>query len=60
MRPILHIEQLNVSYNRTKILNDLSLELQRGEILGIVGESGSGKSTFLKAVMGFLGDNGII
>ena len=42
MRPILHIEQLNVSYNGTKILNDLSLELQRGEILGIVGESGSG------------------
>lgn len=60
MRPILHIEQLNVSYNGTKILNDLSLELQRGEILGIVGESGSGKSTFLKAVMGFLGDNGRI
>ncbi|MDD5953501.1 MAG: ABC transporter ATP-binding protein [Oscillospiraceae bacterium] len=56
----MNVEQLDVSYNGTQILKDLTLELNQGEILGIVGESGSGKSTLLKTMMGILGDNGQI
>lgn len=60
MATILAVEKLNVSYNGTMILKDLTLELEKGEILGIVGESGSGKSTLLKAMIGLLGDNGCV
>lgn len=59
-RPILETKNLEVSYDKTKILQDISLSAKQGEILGIVGESGSGKSTFLRAVMGLLGNGGQI
>lgn len=48
----LAIEKLSVSYGGKPVLKDLSLTLQRGEILCVVGESGSGKSTLLRAVLG--------
>lgn len=54
----LTIESLNVEYRTngtaTKAVDDASLILRRGEILGIAGESGSGKSTIAKSVLGLL------
>lgn len=52
---LLRIEDLDVSYRNdegavTPAAMDVSLELERGEILGIVGESGSGKSTVAMSV----------
>ena len=41
-----------------KALNDVSLHLKEGEVLGIVGESGSGKSITMKGIMGILPKNG--
>lgn len=53
---MLYINDLNIgiknSSQKTYILRNLSLELKRGEILGIGGESGSGKTILSKAVMG--------
>ncbi len=40
--------------NPTTILHDVSLDLHRGEILGLIGESGAGKSTLGNAVLGLL------
>ena len=45
---------------KTSEYRDVSFELKQGEILGIVGESGSGKSTIIKAIMGLLGEEGLV
>lgn len=52
MAKLLEIKGLYGSYGETQILQDISLSLSRGEILGLVGESGSGKSTLLNAITG--------
>ncbi len=53
--PILEIEHLSVDYilasGRLRAVNDVSLSLNTGEILGVVGESGSGKSTLALALL---------
>ena len=55
---VLSVDRLRVELvrNRTPItpVDDVSLSLDRGEILGIAGESGSGKSLTLKALSGLL------
>lgn len=46
------IENLEKSFTHKKILNEISLTINKGEIYGIVGESGSGKSTLLRCLNG--------
>ncbi len=54
MTALLSIESLTVSIGEVQILKDLSLQVARGEILGLVGASGSGKSMTALAVMQLL------
>ena len=49
---LLEIKNLKVSIEDNIILNDLNLEVQKGEIHAIMGPNGSGKSTFSKVVAG--------
>ena len=60
MSSLLRVEHVTISYNGKPVVQDVSFELKQGEILGIVGESGSGKSTIIKAVMGLLGEEGLV
>lgn len=51
------IELKNISYSydgRTKILENLNLNINKGETIGILGQSGSGKSTIINILVGFL------
>ncbi len=61
---LLDIENLTVEYpvrhGIFTAVDDVSLTVERGEILGIVGESGAGKSTIGNAVMGLLSSPGRI
>lgn len=55
--PALEIKDLTVEYGtrmrgKFKAVEDISLSVRRGQILGLVGESGSGKSTIGKATIG--------
>jgi peptide/nickel transport system ATP-binding protein len=52
--PILNIKDLSLTIGETKILHDIDLQLERGQIAGIVGESGSGKSLTALSVMQLL------
>ena len=60
MDSLLRVEHVTISYNGKPTVEDVSFELKQGEILGIVGESGSGKSTIIKAIMGILGEEGLV
>ncbi|MHA1189753.1 MAG: ABC transporter ATP-binding protein [Alphaproteobacteria bacterium] len=51
---LLRIDGLNVAIGGAPILNDISLTLEPGKVLGLVGESGSGKSMTALSVMDLL------
>ena len=47
------VEKLSFAYGEEKILDNISLDISEGSVVGIVGRSGSGKSTLLKLLMRF-------
>ena len=51
---LLQIFGLNKSYNKKKVIEDLSFELQSGEIMGLIGQNGSGKTTIFKTILGLV------
>ncbi|PYE29959.1 ABC transporter family protein [Rhizobium sp. PP-WC-1G-195] len=52
--PLLHVEDLNVSYGANRVVTDVSFSLGRGKSLALIGESGSGKSTIARTVLRLL------
>jgi peptide/nickel transport system ATP-binding protein len=58
MIPALDVKNLRISIRTdegiARVLDDVSVTLDHGRILGVVGESGCGKSTLIRAIMGIL------
>jgi iron complex transport system ATP-binding protein len=52
--PMLDIQSLSVCYGSRLILHEISLQVQKGEILAIVGPNGAGKTTLIRAVSGLI------
>jgi len=52
--PHLDIASLSADYGTVPVLQDVSLSVERGEIVSIIGPSGSGKSTLLRVLTGLL------
>ena len=47
---MINISNLNKYYGETKVLNDVNIHINKGEIFGIIGHSGAGKSTLLRCI----------
>ena len=59
--PILKFENISKSFGNQLILNNLSIEIEKGDTVAIVGPSGSGKTTFLNIVGALdVADSGIV
>jgi ABC-type Fe3+/spermidine/putrescine transport system ATPase subunit len=52
--PYLSIEELSVAYGGTRVLDRVSLGVERGEMIALLGSSGCGKTTLLRAIAGFV------
>ena len=52
--PYLSIDSLTVSYGGTRVLDRVSLDVARGEMIALLGSSGCGKTTLLRAIAGFV------
>ena len=49
---LLEMKNIKKSFNGVEVLKDISLTVDKGEVLGIIGPSGSGKSTLLRCATG--------
>lgn len=47
---MIYISELSKTFSGQKVLNNLSLEIQKGEVVTLIGSSGAGKSTFLRSL----------
>ena len=54
MGALLSIEGLTFAYGERRAVDDLSLELRRGEVLGLLGPNGAGKTTAISCLCGLL------
>lgn len=48
------LKNLKISLNKIKVLEEINLKINPGEIFGLMGPNGSGKTTFLKSISGLL------
>jgi branched-chain amino acid transport system ATP-binding protein len=54
MDPLVAVEDVHTYYGKSHILHGVSLEVGRGEVVGLLGRNGVGKSTTLKTIMGLV------
>ena len=56
MEPIIKIRNLSKSYGSNRVLKDINLEINKGELIGYIGPNGAGKSTTVKIMLGLIED----
>jgi len=54
MSAYLSIESLTVAYGGVRVLDQVSLDVERGEMIALLGSSGCGKTTLLRSIAGFV------
>ena len=51
---VIEVEHLTVSYHAKPALLDVSVRIEKDQLVGVIGPNGAGKSTFIKAILGFI------
>lgn len=52
--PIIRLKNVSFSYDKRVVLQDINLEIYKGDKIGLIGPNGSGKTTLLYIIMGLL------
>ena len=54
-KPIISLKNISISFdNHYQILDSISLDIQKGQVLGLLGPNGAGKSTIMNIISGLL------
>src|SRR5512138_1367209 len=51
-QPVIHVDAICKAYGKTVAVDDVSFEVQAGEIFGLIGPNGAGKTTTLECIEG--------
>jgi branched-chain amino acid transport system ATP-binding protein len=51
---LLVLDKINAYYDKSHVLQDVSIEIEKGEVVALLGRNGSGRSTTLKTIMGLV------
>ena len=57
MENIVEVSNIFFKYNDEYVLNDISFNIQKGEIIGVLGHNGAGKTTLFRNIMGLFSPN---
>ncbi|MCM3567416.1 ABC transporter ATP-binding protein [Neobacillus mesonae] len=61
MNSTITVENVNKSFGKKAVLNDVSLTIEKGQLYGLIGPSGAGKTTLVKMIVGMeKADSGLI
>ena len=60
LEAVIRVDGLGVAYGSRTVVDDVDLEVRRGEVVGLIGANGAGKSTLMNAIGGFVRSQGTI
>lgn len=52
MNPTITVENVNKSFGKKPVLNDVNVTIEKGQLYGLIGPSGAGKTTLVKMIVG--------
>ena len=58
-QPILTVKDVSLFYKKHPVLEHISLQASKGDIIGVVGPNGAGKTTFLRTLCGCIKNYGL-